>query len=59
MILLLVIFIIKTALALMKQASDELLEKSLPEDIERKIKEIAENMEEDANPVMLIAKFKE
>lgn len=36
------IFIIKTALALMKQASDELLEKSLPEDVERKIKDIAE-----------------
>ena len=36
------IFIIKTALALMKQASDELLEKSLPEEIERKIKDIAE-----------------
>ena len=36
------IFIIKTALALMKQASDELLEKSLPEETERKIKEIAE-----------------
>ena len=37
------IFIIKTALALMKQASDELLEKSLPEDVERKIKDIAES----------------
>ena len=36
------IFIIKTALSLMKQASDELLEKSLPEETERKIKEIAE-----------------
>lgn len=36
------VFIVKTALALMKQASDELLEKSLPDDVERKIKEIAE-----------------
>ena len=37
------IFIIKTALALMKQASDELLEKSLPDEVERKIKNIAES----------------
>ena len=36
------VFIVKTAVALMKQASDELLEKSLPDDVERKIKEIAE-----------------
>lgn len=35
-------FIIKTAVALMKQAADELLEKSLPEDIEREIREAAE-----------------
>ena len=39
------IFIIKTAFTLMKQASDELLEKSLPEEVERKITEIAESEE--------------
>ena len=37
------IFIIKTALALMKQASDELLEKSRPDEVERKIKNTAES----------------
>ena len=35
------VFIIRTALKLMKQASDELLEKSLPEETERRILEIA------------------
>ena len=39
------IFIIRTAFTLMKQASDELLEKSLPEDVERKITEISESEE--------------
>lgn len=35
-------FIVKTALGLMKQASDELLEKSLPDDVEREIRKTAE-----------------
>ena len=35
------VFIVRTALKLMKQASDELLEKSLPEETERRILEIA------------------
>lgn len=37
------VFIIKTSLSLMRQASDELLEKSLPDETERKIKDIAES----------------
>ncbi len=37
-------FIIKTSLSLMKQASDELLEKSLPDTVESKIKQIAESV---------------
>jgi len=37
------IFIIKTSISLIKHASDELLEKSLPATVESKIKEIAES----------------
>lgn len=37
------VFILKASLQLMKQAADELLEKSLPDDIESKIKQIAES----------------
>lgn len=37
------VFIIKTSIALMRQAADELLEKSLPDTVENKIKEIAES----------------
>ena len=36
------VFIVKTAIRLMKQASDELLEKSLPDAVERRIEAIAE-----------------
>ncbi len=36
------VFIVKTAVKLMKQASDELLEKSLPSSVENEIKTIAE-----------------
>lgn len=39
------VFIIRTALKLMKQSSDELLEKSLPEETEQEIKAIAESEE--------------
>lgn len=37
------LFIIKTALTLIRQASDELLEKSLSDDVEKEIKSIAES----------------
>lgn len=39
------VFIIKASLKLMKQAADELLEKSLPDDIENDIMQIAESKE--------------
>ena len=42
------VFIIKTSLSLMRQASDELLEKSLPDETERKIKEKAESEDGDS-----------